>query len=129
MSSHTEMSSNSSQLRRPGASVRYRLLPTSSTDDGFGRASRRKGSGNVQGDASDSRNIGTILLFSVVAFLVIWVTTFQGFYTPWNPREWHHKPAALPEDPLERARALLSQHPLIDGVGRRALALTMLSTC
>jgi hypothetical protein len=120
-----EMSSSNSQLRGTGPSERDRLLPTSSTSDGFGHASRRKSGGHVEGDASDSRNIGTILLFSTVAFLVIWVTTFQGFYTPWNPREWHEEPAALPEDPLERAHALLSRHPLIDGVGRPASALTM----
>lgn len=56
----------------------------------------------------------TVALFSIVIFVLIWVSTFSGFRTSW----YTPAPQPLPKDPLERARAILEQNPLIDGVSK-----------
>lgn len=60
------------------------------------------------------RGLVQAAIFSVIAFLVIWLVTFRGFRSPWSTYE--PVPEELPRDPLERARALLKLQPVIDGV-------------
>lgn len=59
-------------------------------------------------------------LFSIVVFLLTWGVVLEGFKHPFGFGRGA-APTQLPKDPLERAKALLDKHPLIDGVSRDKL--------
>lgn len=101
------------------------LLPSGSTSRGHANRQRSahtpllSDSGVRRSRARDS--IWTLSLFSVIVFLLTWAIIFRGFH---NPFQASSERAKLPKDPLERAKALLSAHPLIDGVSRTGILIT-----
>ena len=90
------------------------LLPTSGPAASSGRAhflSRER--------LRRSRSsVLAVALFSLVVFLLPWGVVLEGFQHPFGRGA---APVQLPKDPLERAKALLDKHPLIDGVSKDKL--------
>lgn len=90
-----------------------RLLPTAVSSDPADPTSGRTQLLNRERRRRSQSSVLAVALLSLAIFLLTWGVIFEGFQSPFG----RSVPAEqLPEDPLERAKALLDEHPLIDGV-------------
>lgn len=89
-----------------------RLLPTAVSSDPADPTSGRTQLLNRERRRRSQSSVLAVALLSLAIFLLTWGVIFEGFQSPFG----RSVPAEqLPEDPLERAKALLDEHPLIDG--------------
>lgn len=113
-------------LKMPqGASETDSLLPTASASDAAAAPEGRRPHRLSRERLRSSRSsILAVAVFSVVVFILTWGIIFRGFQGPFGRGA---PPVELPKDPLERAKALLDQHPLIDGVGSYEIISAMVA--